>query len=492
MPLGDPVLDYDGLSYYNSKIRAWTEGVVTEELAERHVPLYIGNEGVPSEFYVDVSTGNDTTGDGSQSKPWKTISHATEYVASNCNVNSRNVHINVAPGTYTAPLALATYSRTSGTITIRPATVNDTVNIAITLNSGGTAIRHTGGVWEISDCNLQLIAAAHGSSNAFMSFLRSQDPSGEMSITHCNLSFLDQAPAPVDGTYGTTTIKMVNSVGGSIRLRNKTGALECAWSGDTVGAFVDWLYCTDGGVIIAEGSSSSIFNVSGSFRYFCYMEGGTFRTNSGSPTWNSVDSPTGTRYLATKGGVINTGMASAAAAATYFPGNAAGSVDANSYSSISPSISPFAKDWFSASASYNVTLAEDITATTTDPYTITLPAGTKQAVARIITPAVATATAFRIRLIYSNGVEIDVQASSFLSTSPGRLTLLYATKNGGLSTAHVFGGVSNASVLTNFYAPNQFYFPADVDLVSISMGASAEGTVLPTGTSIKVYVSKEA
>ena len=55
-------------------------------------------------LYVDP-TGNDTTGDGSQSKPFRQISKAISVIPK--NLNGYSVTINVASGTYTGDISLA-------------------------------------------------------------------------------------------------------------------------------------------------------------------------------------------------------------------------------------------------------------------------------------------------------------------------------------------------------------------------------------------------
>lgn len=383
MPVGDPVTDYDGLRQHDIALKTWIDdnlvhksgteaetigGVKTYSssplvptpadnddsykaantewvqgrFAALHIPLWIGEGGVGTEFYVATS-GSDTTGDGSQSKPWATIRYAAEYLSSNYNINNKEVFINVAAGTYSDQLILPPQSRTTGQIVIRPASTNDAVQITRSMDQIASVITHEGGAWVIRNIPLKIIAAAQGDSrNKSMNLVRSNSAAGYLELDCCPMEFDDQTVAPVSGTYGTRSVGMVQSTGGLIYIRNREESPTVNWSGSKANATVYWLVANNSGMISmrrGEGSTNAYeYQVSGSFDYFCYCNGGTYQASGGGlvPLFTAVDSPTGKRYDARSGGKIITGLSSAADVPTYFPGSTNGTVQSSTYSFISP------------------------------------------------------------------------------------------------------------------------------------------------------------
>src|SRR5215218_4878641 len=51
-------------------------------------------------YYVNVTTGNDTTGDGSSGAPWQTLQKALFWGAQNLDLNGFTYKIELADGTY--------------------------------------------------------------------------------------------------------------------------------------------------------------------------------------------------------------------------------------------------------------------------------------------------------------------------------------------------------------------------------------------------------
>lgn len=304
-----------------------------------HIPLWVGENGIGTEFYVDDANGIDSTADArgrSAAKPWKTIGYATQQICQNYNINSYSVHINVKGGTYSGLVSLPMQQRTTGNIVIRPATSDDVVNIAVEATAGQRIFTHSGGVWYVDDLNITLTLGEQTSANTtFPAVLYSTSSGESVHMRHCSYTFVDNTVTPVSGTYGSVSAAMLWAPGGQIFIENKdeTGKRSATWTGSASKADVTWLKAENGGSILVGGGVSQpyTFNISGDFGTFCGIGAHSFYSNRSSnrAIWNAVNSPSGKRYAAYAGGTISTG---ASTPATYFPGNIAGTVDSNTYS----------------------------------------------------------------------------------------------------------------------------------------------------------------
>lgn len=321
-------------------------------LAQIHVPVWIGENGVGTEFYVNGSTGINKTEDGygkSAAKPWKTIAYATQTIAKNYNINTRNVHINVAGGTYREPVSLPMQSITTGSVTIRPASSNDTVNVFVSTiaeNAGdptGTfCFDHSGGKWILEKLNIKLTIGVQSSGNpATLTLVRSSDLTNQVRVRSCTLAFVDNTQA-VDSSHGVRNLRCLYSSGGTIILENTSDNLSTTWTGSQVNATVAWLYIENGGIINAVRSgiaSGYTYTVSGAFSTFCYASyQGIFRVqgSGGAPSFVGSGSPTGQRYYATFGGTIITTASDGTDVKTYFPGDSNGTASSTYGSWIYP------------------------------------------------------------------------------------------------------------------------------------------------------------
>lgn len=63
----------------------------------------------PTEYYVDPSTGSDTTGDGSSGTPWASIQHALDNITRDTSNGDRINLADTAANTLSAGLSLTTY-----------------------------------------------------------------------------------------------------------------------------------------------------------------------------------------------------------------------------------------------------------------------------------------------------------------------------------------------------------------------------------------------
>lgn len=483
-------------------------------LASIHVPVWIGENGVGTEFYVDAATGVDTRADEqgkSAAKPWATISYATQQICQNYNINSRTVHINVAGGTYTQEVSLPLQQRTTGSIVIRPLSDQDTVNIVRTVTgTSGFCLSHTGGVWVVQDINLKLIVNQQTFANGWIypGIVYSSDDSGYVTLQHCNMEFEDNSVAPVSGTYGRVTMRLIRVYGGAVRIRNTTGDtsadFESSWSGTKGNATVQWLSIKGGTLTMfrpgASASQGYKYNVSGSFTTFCVCtDNGRYLIDGDGPdsVWVKVDSPTGQRYAISTGGTISTGTGSAAAAQIYFPGDTDGTVDIGNYSWISPHADYFARNVrFDSTPVYTATLVEDTAATVSSPYTIPLGDGIRNAVVLVTAPAGSGASGGFVGAVFSTNDTLSYYNSSLFQNSQRAIYAELGIDN-GLGYA---AGASGASFPLNASLANRIVSPpiilndsATITSITLSIsGTGSYGTNLLTGTTITVYAAAGA
>lgn len=523
--IGDPVLDYNGLSQYDNKLKNWiasadsnimhrtgnetiagtktftsppvvptptnvapnsSQAVPVSFLYNNvHLSVYIDGTNISTEFYVDGSTGNDSTGDGSQSAPWKTISHAAQVVSSDYNINSKTVHINVAGGTYTNNIDLLPLTATSGSVVIRPAGENDTVTISHSARTGAT-INHTGGEWVLQDLNIVVVIANNDiADNRIRHGIRSA--ASQLTIQHCNLSFVDENTG-----YTTALYCLLVPTGGNMRILNNDGdaaARTATWSG-TKGSqtSVSWLLSTGGVFQLFLKKDPDIFDVSGTYSFFCRLQGGKYNTiGAGSPpTFNPVDSPTGKRYAITAGGQCVTGLSDPNDVATYFPGSTAGTVERETDSWISPAFG----NTFSSTPIYSVTLAEDIPVGGTDGrYTIPFSTPVSAIAFKIVTPASASAVTFYLRVTYNNTSKTEPMFTvpNFVNTSE-QVTIGFIKNDHGINSMLISHGATSAShVVTEMHTSLNYVGSAQMTEMSLA----ATSSVLPAGTTITVYGATE-
>lgn len=86
-------------------------------------------------IYVNGTTGDDATADGTQERPFKTIGAALLYVANNFHLSTYNVTIRVAAGTYPQAINLPLYMTTTGSISIIGNSVTDTIINCTSINA---------------------------------------------------------------------------------------------------------------------------------------------------------------------------------------------------------------------------------------------------------------------------------------------------------------------------------------------------------------------
>lgn len=90
---GDPTFEYSNEPSPNGgRINIGAYGNTTEATTSNPAP------NTPNSLYVDATSGSNTTGDGSQAKPWKTITYALGQITGTGHT------VNVAAGTYNTTL----------------------------------------------------------------------------------------------------------------------------------------------------------------------------------------------------------------------------------------------------------------------------------------------------------------------------------------------------------------------------------------------------
>lgn len=239
-------------------------------------------------LYV-ATTGSDTTGDGSVGNPYRTAQKASDVLQSSYDLSGNVVTISRAAGTYTDGVTVngPYVGATQGA----GAVIFDGAGLASTIvNAGGnTYTANFGASFTVQ--NQKLTSSGGGG------FALSAANNGNINYTNidfgscANSHINSQNSSNVKGT-GNYTIS-AGAPNAHIQL-----SLNSAWT-------------FNGGTVTITGSPGF---ATGAF----ILCGQNSTVNSSGTTWSG--SATGSRYLATLNGVINT----SGAGATYFPGNAAG------------------------------------------------------------------------------------------------------------------------------------------------------------------------
>ncbi|MFO0906762.1 MAG: hypothetical protein U0835_00070 [Isosphaeraceae bacterium] len=241
-------------------------------------------------FYVNGSTGNDTTGTGASGAPWRTIQKAINAVAANLDLCGFTVTIQVADGTYTAGAFAGAPFVGGGTVLLQGNTstpancVISTTNVEAISGAGNTVLQVAGFKVQTTTGG----AGVKASSGAKISIV------GPMDFGACasyQLFATDTGSAIMIGSGYTIS-------GGALAHKASSVGGEIAY---TIGSPSITLTGTPAfSVAFAAASVLSVMNVAGA----------TF-----------TGSATGPRYLASSNSVISTN----GGGANYFPGNSAGS-----------------------------------------------------------------------------------------------------------------------------------------------------------------------
>lgn len=309
------------------------------------LPLWLTSD---SSFYVNKSHANasNTLDEGrglSASKPFKSIQACVNYITENYNINSRTATIYVSNETYQEKLVLPAYSRTTGKINIYPINYTENysyVNLAGAFSSYNHAtINCTGGAWHIL---YPKIMDNYDYSNAsetdpfflYQGFLCS---GGDLYLYSPNISV-----SLTGAIQKQLLVFLFRVTNGRLRLV-PTGRYSCQADLTATGLsspdFHKYMFQSSGNnsELLFDNNTTlqtwKHFYLGGAFDIVAATANkGSIRlasvTNYLKPAIKSELPITGKRYECNSGGSINvTGLG-----AEFFPGNVAGSVDADSYS----------------------------------------------------------------------------------------------------------------------------------------------------------------
>ena len=288
------------------------------------------------DLYVNTnhSDADDTIidGRGTQNLPFKTIQAAVNFVTRNYSVGSYTVTIYIASGTYNEEVALPTYSRTSGNITLTASDLNNPPTITNTHTEGSsTGITVSGGLWYLN--RLTVTANFSDPNNGYAHVGCGIEISGGSTsayIQSCSVSCTFNGTS-TDNNYDVRVISVNN--GATCRFRPisgysssltcdygnaKTGDILCIYSNGTVDMVSVNLANDDVGLINqVNGVSTTFARISTGSKLVRTGGGLNFQSFSGTLT--------GKKYIVTTSSYI------IGPAATNLPGDDSGTVDTDTF-----------------------------------------------------------------------------------------------------------------------------------------------------------------
>lgn len=246
-------------------------------------------------FYVNGSTGNDTTGDGSSGTPWKTLTKAANYLQTQLDLNGFTVTINVANGTYTGAFTLAGFV---------PGQV------------GITSIQVVGNVASPTSCFVNSATISpFGASNGAAFQVKGFQVAGSSVVAQNGSGIY----ASSGGIISYESMAFNTCVFAHVFAEN--GGYCVASAANTInGNCSTHLYAKNGGTISIAARAHTLQGGPTFTGAFASAEVGIVEA-AGATFSGSASGP---RYFANLNGVIKTG----GGGANFFPGNAAGSVNA--------------------------------------------------------------------------------------------------------------------------------------------------------------------
>ena len=270
---------YDGLSW--RAIGSFTSALL--------IPLSTNTT-----FYV-ATTGNDTTGDGTLSRPWATIQHAYDWVSSNINLNGHTLTIQIQNGTYNTGLTANSPVQGAGNVVINGNNTPSAVVVAVTGSSCMVAAK-TGVSFTVQGMTLQ--ATISGGSGGIGIIATNGG-----NVFYQNVVFGTCSSFQVYAAFGGSTQCI-----GSITVNGGAQVHIGAYQGSATG-----------GATVPPNPQIT-YTISGtpaySIAFALAQAGGSIYI----PTTIFSGSATGSRYQVSSNGVIDTG----AGGATYLPGNSSG------------------------------------------------------------------------------------------------------------------------------------------------------------------------
>lgn len=213
----------------------------------------IGYADANKSIYVSTS-GNDASGDGSETLPFRTIQHAVDSISK--NINNKDITINVASGTYAEKVLVSgfyggTLRFSFGTVTINTFHVYESCvmlsGTALTLSAGGNTYAlycHRG-----SNIICTLPLTVQGSTNGIYAVYGSNfEGNSSITVTSCTYAVVSM--------YGSYVY--ISSLKGS---KNNNGIQASAGIVSIIAidsSIASTLYITTGGGRIFTGAQSSV------------------------------------------------------------------------------------------------------------------------------------------------------------------------------------------------------------------------------------------
>lgn len=255
------------------------------------------------DIYVST-TGDDSTANGSLTKPFRTINAALQYVANSFFLGLYNVNVNLSPGTFDELVSLPQYNTTGGQISIIGAgKESTTINGGSTVNSGKTITLDFSSSYVINGVT---IIAPTGNTLEGSERAAIYQRSGSLVVLASNLI------CPV-GAKNARCIR-VDAPGSCILGLPSNLDIIGLSNLDTTG--LSFLHGQSGGRVFQYAPlTMNGYAVNASARMF--SNSSFARAGAGETITGTV---TGTRYVATLNGVFSTN----GGGANYFPGTVAG------------------------------------------------------------------------------------------------------------------------------------------------------------------------
>ena len=289
-------------------------------------------------LYVD--TNNAAAGDsiidgrGTQQKPFKTIQACVNYVTGKYALGPYKVTIYIGAGTYDENITLPDYSRTTGNITLIPVSDQRDVKIKSVLNSAGergTCVLASGGVWNIYNIEAERTENPITSTySPLLTCFESYGSGTELYLRGCSaVQKLPDDASIMANSNSYSVVLLCADMGALLDISNSS--IETNISAEKSATKPANTYVLLGRrqstIQFHRTTTSPVINVDGSCNIFLSLSNQTQILHFGNGSNLSFSgSMTGTRYEFTKGGHSDMD-----AAADYFPGDVAGTVESNTY-----------------------------------------------------------------------------------------------------------------------------------------------------------------
>lgn len=152
------------------------------------------------DLYVDknhASAGDSIVdGRGTQSMPFRTIQAAVNYVTGTYAINSKNVRIRVAAGTYAENITLPVYTRTTGTITIEAVDYNNPPTVT-TASTWDYVFQCIGGPWFLKRLNIEASYVIPATNiNHYLALIASRGENAVLNVEGCTASVVTTGSNP--------------------------------------------------------------------------------------------------------------------------------------------------------------------------------------------------------------------------------------------------------------------------------------------------------